>query len=75
MSTLTLTLTDEQVDRYGLHVDSVTLDQLVDKIKTEVAREALRKCQLIAGEEGLSDLTMDDINAEIQAVRDAKNRR
>ncbi|GAB3909736.1 hypothetical protein GCM10028803_47910 [Larkinella knui] len=72
MSTLTITLTDEQAARYGLQSDSMTLDQLVDKIKTEVARDALHKCQAIAGSNGLSEISLDEINAEIEAVRNAK---
>ncbi|GAB3931031.1 hypothetical protein [Larkinella terrae] len=72
MSTLTITLTDEQAARYGLQSDSMTLDQLLDKIKTEVARDALHKCQSIAETNGLSGMSLDEINAEIAAVRNAK---
>ncbi|KAA9354790.1 hypothetical protein [Larkinella humicola] len=72
MSTLTITLTEEQAARYGLQSDLITLDQLVDKIKTEVARDALHKCQAIAGNTGLSEISLDEINAEIEAVRNAK---
>jgi hypothetical protein len=72
---MTVTLTEEQVNRYDLNVDSLTLDKLVEKIKLELTRDALRKCQAAASEGGLDLLTMDDINAEIRAVREAKNRR
>lgn len=74
MSTLTITFTDEQATRYGLAADLITLDQLVDKIKADIAQEALDKCHAIGEETGLSQLTLDDINAEIQSVRNAQAR-
>ena len=41
-------------------------------ISKEYAREALIECNNIAEKKGLSKMTMDEINAEIKAVRDAK---
>ena len=38
----------------------------------EYARKALMECNEIAEQVGLSKMTMDEINAEIKAVRDAK---
>ena len=70
MSTLTVTLSDEQANRYGLQqAESVSMNTLIDKIKDEMAKDALRRCQTIATETGLSTLTAADIDAEIRAVR------
>lgn len=70
MSTLTVTLSDEQANRYGLQgAQSVSMSTLIDKIKTEMAKDALHRCQTIAADTGLSELSADDINAEIRAVR------
>jgi hypothetical protein len=44
----------------------------VDLISREYARKALLECNEIAEQEGFSKMTMDEINAEIKAVRDAK---
>ena len=46
----------------------------VEKIKNDFALQALRSCQLIAEKVGLSLLSLEDINAEITEVRNAKNR-
>jgi hypothetical protein len=45
---------------------------LVELINLEYARKALLECNEIAEKVGLSKMTMDEINAEIKAVRDAK---
>ena len=45
---------------------------MVDLISNEYARKALLECNEIAKKEGLSEMTMDEINAEIKAVRDLK---
>jgi hypothetical protein len=37
---------------------------------SESTREALERCHKIAKETGLSEMTKEEINAEIQAVRD-----
>ncbi len=48
------------------------LVDLVDLISREYARKALLQCNEIAEVRGLSKMTLDDINAEIKAVRDSK---
>ncbi len=58
---------------WGLHPNPIPFDELKEKISIEYAREALIKCNQIAKETGLSQLTNDEINAEINAVRNAKN--
>ena len=45
----------------------------MDLISQEYARKALLECNEIAEQKGLSKMTMDEINAEIKAVRDAKS--
>ena len=70
MSTLTVTLSDEQANRYGLQqAESVSMNTLIDKIKDEMAKDALRRCWTIAAETNLSAITTADIDAEIRAVR------
>jgi hypothetical protein len=44
----------------------------VDIISKNYARKALLECNEIAEKEGLSNMTLEEINAEIKAVRDAK---
>jgi hypothetical protein len=42
------------------------------KDKTRNAIDALRNCQNIAVSNGLSEMSLDDINVEIEAVRQEK---
>ena len=47
----------------------VSFEELLDKISTELARQALYACQDIAERVGLSRMTLEEINAEVKAVR------
>ncbi len=73
MKTLTVTINDFEYEKLGFTTDSLSFDELKEKISIEYAREALIKCNQIAKQTGLSRLTLDEINAEINAVRNAKN--
>jgi hypothetical protein len=70
---LTVAIDDFQYDKFGFESDRISFDELKEKISIEYAREALLKCNLIAEQNGLSKLTLADINAEINAVRNAKS--
>jgi len=50
----------------------IKFTDLIEMISREYARKALLECNEIAGQVGLSKMTMDEINAEIKSVRDAK---
>ncbi len=73
MKNLTVTINDFEYEKLGFTTDSVAFDELKEKISIEYAREALIKCNQIARQTGLSQLTLDEINTEINAVRNAKN--
>ena len=60
--------------KLGLNEGSLTFHDLKEKISIEYAKEALLKCNQIAGETGLAALTLDEINAEIKELRNEKNR-
>lgn len=55
MSTLTVKLSDEQVNRYGLQgIQAVSMNILMNRIKNKMAKDALHQCQTIAVERGLA---------------------
>jgi len=71
---LSVTIGDSEYSKLGLP-SKISFAELKEKISLLFAKEALLKCQRIARTEGLSKITLDEINAEIKAVRrDAKNR-
>lgn len=74
MKTVQLRVNDTDFQKYNLEIDrEIDFSDLVQKISLEYARKALLECNAIAQEVGLSDMTLEEINAEIKAVRDAKN--
>ena len=69
MSTLQVSITEQDLKKFGLTNAKISFEELLDKISTEMARQAFYACQNIAERVGLSQLTLEEINAEIKAVR------
>lgn len=72
MRTLQVKISDTDIQRYKLEGQEIKFTDLVDKISLEYARRSLLEANEIAEKTGLSKMTLDEINAEIKAVRDAK---
>jgi len=72
MQTILIKISNTDFQKYNLKNKEIKFTDLVDLISLEYARKALLECNEIAKQEGLSQMTMDEINAEINAVRDAK---
>jgi hypothetical protein len=72
MRTVQIKVSETDFLKYNLGGDDIKFTDLVEVISREYARKALLECNDIAKKVGLSDMTMDEINAEIKAVRDAK---
>ncbi len=74
MRTIQIKVSETDFEKYNLESqEEIKFTDLVDKISLEYARKALLESNEIAEKVGLSKMTLDDINAEIRAVRDAKN--
>ena len=73
MQTLQIKISDGDKERYRLQGSEIKFADLVDKISMEYARQALLECNRIAAASGLSNMSLEEINAEIKAVRDAKS--
>jgi len=72
MQTLQIKISNTDFQKYNFGRKELKFKDLVDLISREYARKALLECNEIAEQEGFSKITMDEINAEINAVRDAK---
>jgi hypothetical protein len=67
-------ISEPALKKYKLNnQQEVDFDELVEKITLAQARKALLECNEIARETKLPGMSLDDINAEIKAVREAKN--
>lgn len=73
MQTLEIKISDADFQKYNFEGREILFSDLQDIISTEYARNALLEANHIAEEVGLSKMTLDEINAEIRAVRNAKN--
>lgn len=72
MRTVKIKVSETDFQKYQLGNDEIKFTDLVELISREYARNALLECNDIAEKAGLAKMTMDEINAEIKAVRDAK---
>lgn len=72
MQTLQIKISDTDIQKYNLENREIKFTDLVDLINKEYARKALLECNEIAKQVELSKMTMDEINTEIKAVRNAK---
>jgi predicted CopG family antitoxin len=74
MKTLNISISDIEYNKFGLKNDHLTFSDFIEMVSNELSRQNLKKCVELAEKYGLSQLTMDDINKEIKAVRkNAKN--
>ncbi len=73
MTTVTLEAGENDLQTYGLTGrKKISLFELVEKVKTFQARQALKKCHEIARKENFESVTLDEINAEISAYGNEK---
>lgn len=73
MKLLNVPIDEFEYAKLGLTSDTISFRDLKEKLNIDYAKEALIQCNDIAERTGLSQLSLDDINAEINAVRNAKN--
>lgn len=75
MRTINISISDNDFLSYGFNSKNLSFSEIEDIIKKRTIREALYSCQKIADKEGLSKMTLEEINKEIKAVREknAKN--
>ena len=74
MKTLQIEISDQDYSKYNLeNKGQLSFAELEALISIEYAKKSLTKCTEIAEQAGLSKMTLDEINSEIKAVRDAKN--
>jgi hypothetical protein len=73
MRNIQLQISESDFQKYKLDKSEIKFTDLVEKISLEYARKAVLQCNQIAKEIGLSDMTLEEINAEINAVRNKKN--
>jgi hypothetical protein len=69
MRTLNITISDLEYDKFGIKTDQLSFSDFVDMISRELSRQNLKKSVELSEHYGLSNMTMDEISAEVKAVR------
>ena len=72
MKTISIQMSDMEYSTYGLPKNDFYFSEIVDLIERQVARQALRRSVEMAEQNNLSSMTMEEINTEINAVRQCK---
>jgi hypothetical protein len=75
MKILNISISEIEFNKFGIKKNNFTFTEFVELISRELMRQNLDKCIELAEKYGLSSMTMDEINEEVKAVRNAKNRR
>ncbi|MBH2004643.1 MAG: hypothetical protein I8H66_08130 [Sphingobacteriia bacterium] len=75
MRTLNIDISDLEYEKFGLNADKFSFSEFLDMVSREISRQTLKKSVELAERYGLSNMTMDEISAEVKAVRNnAANR-
>ncbi|MCH8317178.1 MAG: hypothetical protein IIA88_01565 [Bacteroidetes bacterium] len=69
MKTVQLLVNEEDYLKYGFSNNSMKLSEFREKIEIELFQKSINKSLKIAKETGLSEMSLKDINAEIEKVR------
>ena len=72
MKTISVQMSDVEYNALGLSKKVFFFSEIANLIEQQVARQALRRCVELSEKNGLSSMTMDEINAEINAARQCK---
>jgi len=72
MKTISVQISEVEYDTFGLSKDRFYFSEIAGLIERQIAKQAMRRCVTIAEQNGLSTMTMGEINAEINAVRQCK---
>ena len=75
MKTLNVSVSDLDLDKFGIKMEKISFSEFVDLISKELTKQTLNKSIELSEKYGLSKMTMDEITREVKAVRrNAKNR-
>ena len=73
MKSLNIQISDFEFNQLGLNKDTLSFSELIDIIEKRITKQTLERSIQLANKYGLSKMTMDEINDEVKAFRDAKN--
>ncbi|HEY9123614.1 MAG TPA: hypothetical protein VIO15_04695 [Bacteroidales bacterium] len=73
MKTISVSISDLEYNQLGINNDKLSFTELVDIVNKEITKQTLNRCIQLAEKYKLSRMSLDEINDEVKAVRDAKS--
>ena len=73
MKSVNIQISDFEFNQLGLNKNTLSFSELIDIIGKKITKQTLEKSVKLAEKYGLSKMTMDEIDDEIKAHRNAKN--
>lgn len=73
MRTLNIEISDLEYEKFGIKDANLSFSDFLDMVSRELNRQNLRKSIELSERYGLSSMTMDEISAEVTAVRKNAN--
>ena len=73
MKSINVQISEFEFNQLGLNKTSLSFSELIDIIGKKITKQALEKSIQLADKYGLSKMTMEDIDDEIKAHRNAKS--
>lgn len=73
MKSINVQISEFEFNQLGLTKNTLSFSELIEIIGKKITKQALEKSIQLADRYGLSKMTMEDIDDEIKAHRNAKN--
>ena len=73
MKSVNIQISDFEFNQLGLNKSTLSLSELIDIIGKKITKQTLEKSIKLANKYGLSKMTIEEIDEEIKAHRNAKN--
>ena len=73
MKSLNIQISDFEFNQLGLKKSTLSFSELIEIIGKKITKQTLEKSTQLADKYGLSKMTMEEIDDEIKAHRNAKN--
>ena len=73
MKTISVSISDLEYNQFGINNDKLSFTEFVDIVNKEITKQTLNRCVQLAEKYQLSRMSMDEINDEVKAIRDAKS--
>jgi len=72
MKSVNIQISDFEFNQLGLNKNTISFSELIEIIGKRITKQTLEKSIELAEKYGLSKMTMEEINEEIKAYRNAK---